>query len=391
MTRRRRRVRPDSLGLEERVVLSGSGAASAAVASAGAPASNLAALAAFGEQARQGLTPTLTVRFGEATASAGTLVLPDASYSAGLGYGWLSNPGKITIRDGVATGRSGDFELDVPPGTYDVTVTPAASRDRGLDSQVTAFAAGDTLGGPGAFFSEPPHAMTLRTTVLQAGAGNGLIVALNQGFAVRSIQVVPVPNAGPAALFTSIQPATAPGTGLDVSLSGRQVSIGGTAEAPVLLPESGTITFDPQDGAPLEPSANSPHNWALDFTRAAQQGIPNAPANNPTVGGIISAISNVSIRNTGGTLDINTPNGRVELVVHGPADTAVPFSDLTSSVALTYKVHGGTGVYRDAEGTGTVDVNLTLADQSVEGTVTGGAVDPSAAEGSLTLTFHAGQ
>ena len=162
MTRRRRRVRPDSLGLEERVVLSGSGAASAAVASAGAPASNLAALAAFGEQARQGLTPTLTVRFGEATASAGTLVLPDASYSAGLGYGWLSNPGKITIRDGVATGRSGDFELDVPPGTYDVTVTPAASRDRGLDSQVTAFAAGDTLGGPGAFFSEPPHAMTLR-------------------------------------------------------------------------------------------------------------------------------------------------------------------------------------------------------------------------------------
>jgi hypothetical protein len=37
-----------------------------------------------------------------------------------------------------------------------------------------------------------------------------------------------------------------------------------------------------------------------------------------------------------------------------------------------------------------VDVNLTQADQSVEGTVTKGVLDPSAAEGTLTFTFNPG-
>ncbi len=108
------------------------------------------------------------------------------------------------------------------------------------------------------------------------------------------------------------------------------------------------------------------------------------------MGGIISAISNVSIRNTEGTLDINTPQGRVNLVVHGPADTALPFDDLSSSITLTYKVHGGTGAFRDVKGSGTVNVKLTLAAQSVEGTVSKGALDPSVAEGTLTFTFNPG-
>jgi hypothetical protein len=76
--------------------------------------------------------------------------------------------------------------------------------------------------------------------------------------------------------------------------------------------------------------------------------------------------------------------------VKGPANTAVPFDELSSSVTLTYQVRGGTGAFRDAKGSGSVDLNLTLTDQSVEGTVTDGALDPSIAEGTITLSFHPG-
>lgn len=386
--RRLRAFRPACAVLEGRIVLSGS---AAAVASAGGPGGNVAALAAFAQQVRQGQAPTLTVDFGTPSdaSPAGTIVMPAASYSPGLGYGWISDPGEVKVRGGVATGRSGDFEIDVPPGTYDVTVTPQAARDHDLNSLVTAFAAGDATGGPGAFFSDPPHAVTVRTTVLQSGPGGGLTVALDGGFAVRSVRVTPVPGSGSVGIFTPAQPAPAPGPGLDVSLAGRRLSIDGTAQAPVLLPEGGTVTFDPATGAPSESSANDLHNWALDFTKAAQAGIPGA-SSTPTVGGILSAVSNVSIRTTSGTLDINTPQGRAVLVVHGPAGTAVPFDELASSVALTYSVRGGTGAYRGATGSGTVDVELTPVDQTVAGSVTGGIVTPSAAEGILTFTFNPG-
>jgi hypothetical protein len=387
--RRLHTFRPACSELEGRVVLS----AATVAASANDPTANQAALAAFGQEVQQGQTPTMTVDFGTPAASdpAGTVVMPAAAYSSSLGYGWLSDPGNVRIHDGTATGRSGDFEIDVPPGTYDVTVAPAASPDLSAGSQVTAFAAGDTLGGPGAFFADPgpAHPVTLRTTVLQGGAGNGLAIAMNGGFAVRSVQITPVQGAGAVGLFTPTQPAPAPGAGLVVTATGGHLSIGGTAQAAVLLPESGSITFDPENGAPQIQSANSPHNWALDFTKAAQAGIPNAPSTT-TVGGIINAVSNVSIRNTEGTLTIHTPQGDVELGVHGPADTAVPLDELSSPIALTYKVRSGTGAFRDTRGSGVVDVNLTLANQSVEGTVSGGTLDPSVAEGTLTFTFNPG-
>ena len=143
-------------------------------------------------------------------------------------------------------------------------------------------------------------------------------------------------------------------------------------------------------GAPLSPSRNNPHNWGLVFTKAAQSTIPNA-SSDPPVGGVLSAISNVSIKNTGGLLDINTPQGQVDLGVHGPADTALPFDDLLSSpVALTYKVHSGTGIFQGVKGSGTVDVTLTPTGQSTEGTVAGGALTPSDTEGTLTFTFNPG-
>jgi hypothetical protein len=391
--RRLRAFWPACTGLEGWLVLSGSGAAAAAMAFAGDAAGNQAALSAFAQQVQQGLSPTLTVDFGTPSASdpAGTVVMPAASYSPGLGYGWLSDPGKIKIRNGVATGRSGDFEIDVPPGTYDVTVTPAASPYIAAGSQVTAFAAGDTLGGPGAFFADPgpAHPVTVRTTVLQGGSGNGLTIALNGGFAVRSVQITTIAGSGAVGLFTSAQPAPAPGAGLVVSGSGGHLTIGGTAQATVLLPESGTITFDPQTGAPLSPSRNDPHNWGLIFTKAARSGIPNAPSD-PPVGGVLSATSNKSIKNTGGLLDINTRQGHVELSVHGPANTALPIDDLLSPVGLTYKVHGGTGAFQGVEGRGTVDVELTPTGQSTEGTVTQGILTPSDAEGTLTFTFNPG-
>lgn len=123
----------------------------AAFASAGDSASNQAALSAFAQQVQQGLAPTLTVEFGTPAASgpAGTVVMPDVAYSSGLGYGWLSDPGRIHFHNGAVIGRSGDFEVDIPAGTYDVTVTPAASPDLSAGSQVAAYAAGNTLGGPG--------------------------------------------------------------------------------------------------------------------------------------------------------------------------------------------------------------------------------------------------
>jgi hypothetical protein len=387
--RRLRTFRPSCAGLEERLVLS----ATAVAASAGDPTANQSALSAFGQEVQQGLTPTLTVDFGTpaAAAPAGTVVMPAAAYSSSLGYGWLSDPGNLRIHDGTTTGRSGDFEIDVPPGTYDVTVTPAASPHLSTGSQVTAFAAGDTLGDPGAFFADPgpTHAVTLRTTVLQGGAGNGLTIAMNGGFAVRSVQITPVQGAGAVGLFTPAQPAPAPGAGLVVTATGGHLSISGTARSSVLLPEGGTITFDPANGASQIQSANSPRNWALDFSPAAQAADPAAPST-PTVTGIINAISNVSIKNTGGTLTIHTPQGNLELSVHGPANTAVPFDELSSPIALTYKVRSGTGAFRGARGSGAVDVNLTLADQSVEGAITKGALDPSVAEGTLTFTFNPG-
>ncbi len=114
-------------GLEDRIALSG---AAAAMASAGDPAGNVAALAALAQQVQRAQSRTLTVDFGmpSAAGAAGTVVMPAVSYSPGLGYGWLSDPGHIRIQGGVVGGRSADFEIDVPPGTYDVTVTPQAAR-----------------------------------------------------------------------------------------------------------------------------------------------------------------------------------------------------------------------------------------------------------------------
>ena len=100
MMRRLRIFRPACLGLEGRVVPSGSAASAAAVASAGDSAANQAALSTFAAEVQQGLAPTLTVDFGIAATSepAGTVVMPVAAYSFSLGYGWLSNPGKLQIQ-----------------------------------------------------------------------------------------------------------------------------------------------------------------------------------------------------------------------------------------------------------------------------------------------------
>ena len=386
--RRLRVFRPACLGLEEKLVLSGSVAAAAAGAT-----SNVEALSSFSGEVEQGHAPTLTVDFGTPSdsAPAGTVVMPSAAYSSSAGYGWLSDPGKIQVKGGVVTGRSSDFELDLPPGTYDITVAPAGSPHLSSGAQVTAFATGSSLGGPVAFFADPgpQHPVTLRATVSQFGAGNGLVIALNGGFAVRSVQITPVQTAEAGGVFTPAQPAPTSGTSVLVSRTGAHLSISGAAQAPVVLPESGTTTFDPQNGAPEHQSTNSPNNWALDFTKTAQGGIPGA-SSSPSVTGIISTISNVSLRNTGGTLDIHTPQGRVDLVVHGPAHTALPFSDLSSSIALSYTIHGGTGTFQRAKGSGTVDVSMTPIDQSVEGTVATGALDPSVALGTLSFTFHPG-
>jgi hypothetical protein len=393
MMRRVRAFKPSCLGLERRVVLSSSVTAAAAAATAGNAAANQAALSAFAREVQQGGLRALTVNFGTPAASSppGTVVLPAAAYSASLGYGWLSNPSAVQIQDGVASGRSADFEIDVPPGTYDVTVSPVASPNISAGSEVTAFSTGNTIGGPGAFFADPGPAqpVTLRTQVFQTGAGNGLTVAMDGGFAVGSVQITPVQAAGAMGPFTLRQPAPPAGAGLSLSGAHRHSSISGTAQASVFIPEGGTITWDPKNGAAQTQSANTAENWALEFPPTVQGGDLNTTAG-ASVSGVIDTISNASIKNTGGTLTIHTPQGRLQLVVKGPARTALPFDDLTRSVALTYKIHGGTGAFRGAKGSGTVDVNMTMTGQSVEGTVTEGVLNPSVAEGVLTFTFQTG-
>jgi hypothetical protein len=108
------------------------------------------------------------------------------------------------------------------------------------------------------------------------------------------------------------------------------------------------------------------------------------------VTGLVDTMSNVSQSSTTGTLTIHTPHGRLNLSVKGPTHTAVPFDELLSSVPLSYTTRGGTGAFRSAKGSGSVDLNVTLIDQSVEGTVTGGVLHPSIALGTVTLTFHPG-
>ncbi len=390
MMRRLRKFRPACLGLEGRVVPSGT---AATMGAAGDPAANKAILTAFANQVREGLAPTLTVDFGTPAASepTGTVVMPDAAYSSSLGYGWLSNPGKLQIQNGAVTGRSGNFEIDVPPGTYDIQISPAASSNISAGSAVTAFAAGNTLGEPGVFFDDPGPAapVSLRTSVLQSGAGNGLDIAMSGGFAVTSVQITPVQVSAPVGLFTPVASAPPLGTTLSVSGAGRRPSISGTSQSTVLVPESGTITWDPKNGASTIESADSQQNWYLDFRQPVQGGAPNVPST-ASVTGLISTMSNVSQSSTSGTLTIHTPEGRLDLSVKGPVDTAVQFDELSSSVPLTYKVRGGTGAFRDARGSGSVDLNLTLTDQSVEGIVTDGALDPSIAEGTITVTFQPG-
>jgi hypothetical protein len=389
--------------LEGRVVLS-SGAASATaggLASAGDVSSGPAILAAFGQEVQQGLAPTLTVDFGTTAASgpAGTLDLPIAAYSSSLGYGWLSNLNALEIQNGAVTGKNGDFEIDVPPGTYDVTVSPTTSPSISTGSLVAAFAADNTLGGPGAFFENPGlQPVTLRTTVFKSGAGNGLIIAMNGGFALQSVQITPVQVTGAIGLFTPTQPAPAVATGIRVSRSHGHLSVKGTAQSSVLVSESGTITWNEktaqeESGSVNLPTADTALNWDLQFPQTSQDIDPNTQSRAP-VTGVIESISLPGDLGTGGTFMINTPRGRLKLGVKYPANTltaaGLPFDDLLSSVALRYKIRGGTGAFRDAKGSGIIDVSLTLTDQSVEGTVTNGVLNSSVAEGTFTLIFQPG-
>ncbi len=137
------------------------------------------------------------------------------------------------------------------------------------------------------------------------------------------------------------------------------------------------------------PTADLQQNWGIQFPQTALDTNPNTQSRAP-VTGILQAIAGPTETGTGGVFMLNTPRGRLKLGIKGPANTAVPYDELSSSMPLTYTINGGTGEYRGAKGSGTVDLTLTLTDQSVEGTVTADVLDPSLAIGTITLTFHPG-
>ena len=104
----------------------------------------------------------------------------------------------------------------------------------------------------------------------------------------------------------------------------------------------------------------------------------------------ITAFDPNSGTGVGGDVDINTSRGQLRLFVKNPSDTGLPLDSLATPTTLAYTVQGGTGSYRGATGSGTVDVSLTPTAESVEGIVNNGVLEPTDIAGTFTLTFHPG-
>ena len=98
--------------------------------------------------------------------------------------------------------------------------------------------------------------------MFQSGAGNGLSIALDGGFAVESVQITAVQAGEVVGPFTPTGAAPSATGAVDVSGGRGHLSISGVAQSSVLVPEGGTITWDAKNGAAEMPSTNTLDNWA---------------------------------------------------------------------------------------------------------------------------------
>ena len=377
-----RRFGPRSLeALEGRVVLS------AVASSATVAASGRATVAAFANQVREGLAPTLTVDFGSQTtpAQAGTINVGVVPYSAGQGYGWrraaswaIGPLSQLKAGDGAIAGKNGDFEIDLPRGTYDVTINLAAEANPAPSplTQVEAYSRGNQQAPEDYVHPTTPQQVTLRPTVTRDAPNDGLQVGLTYGFAIESIQITPDPQLAGSGAYSEIQAAPATSSTMQVTSTNNQVAIAGTAQVAAL------------------DINNIPGNWNLNFPETQQnsyfRGLTNGKGA-PTLQGALDSITAFIPAwgsGLGGDVDLNTPQGQLDLGVESPGHTGLDWSALETPTTLAYAVHGGTGAYRGATGSGTVTMTFTPTAESIEGIVNNGVLEPTDVAGTVTLNFQ---
>ncbi len=139
---------------------------------------------------------------------------------------------------------------------------------------------------------------------------------------------------------------------------------------------------------------NFPGNWNLNFPETQRdsyfRGLTSGK-NAPAVEGVLESIPPFIPAwgaGMGGGVDLNTPQGQLRLGVENPGQTGLDWSALETPTSLTYTVHGGTGAYRGATGSGTVAVSFTPTAESIEGIVSNGVLEPTDVAGTVTLNFQ---
>jgi hypothetical protein len=378
---RRRGFGPRSLeALEGRVVLS------AVTNSAAVAASGRATVAAFASQVRDGLTPTLTVNFGSQTtpAPAGTINVGVVPYSAGQGYGWqrasswaVGPLSQLHATDGMITGKNSDFEIDLPKGTYDVTINLASQANPSSPlTQLEAYSRGNQQAPDDYVHPTTPPTVTLRATMTRDAPNDGLQVGLTYGFAIRSIQITPDPQLAGSGPYSEVQAAPANSSSIQVSPSNNQVAIAGTAQV-------GALDIN-----------NIPGNWNLNFPETQRDSYFRGLSSGKNAPDVEGALESVPAfipawgAGMGGSVDLNTPQGQLRLSVQNPDHTGLDWSALETPTILSYTVQGGTGAYRKATGSGTVTMTFTPTAESIEGIVNNGELEPTDVAGTVSLNFQ---
>ncbi len=357
---------------------------SAVAATPTAASTDRATVASFANEVRDGLSPTLTVDFGSQTTptQVGTINVGVVPYSAGRGYGWrgaaswaIGRLSQLKATDGAITGKNSDFEIDLPKGTYDVTLNLAAEANPAPLTEIQVYSQGNQQAPLDYVHPTTPQQVTLRATVTRDAPNHGLQVGLNYGFAIQSIQITPDPQLVGSGAYSETQAAPATSSSIQVSSSNNQVAITGTAQVAAL------------------DINNIPGNWNLNFPETQRDSYFRGLTNGKGAPAVEGALESVPAfipawgAGMGGNVDLNTPQGQLHLGVDNPGHTGLDWSALESPTTLTYTVQGGTKAYRGATGSGTVAVSFTPTAESVEGIVNNGVLEPTDVAGTFTLTF----
>lgn len=401
------RFRPSVMALEGRLVLS-------AASSAGA---TNAILSAFQADVLRGVDSTLVFDFGPGSSpvAPGAIGVGTALFSAKVGFGWSGGRTQVRgiravdrhtvdplTRDFVeTTGRrsttSPGFGVEVPDGLYDVTfVLGDPARARGPVS-VEAGGGGHPNGGPVANGIATGAGETRRVT-LRAIAENGqldlgLVFPRGSGGALDAVEIRPVLHGAPV---LRIAPTLPPGSGRGV----KPASL--PAPVPVVLdggtPDDPTIHLSGVAVSPAHIVVGDPpdDSWIL--------GIHEPPGDDPnqivptpigpgslSLDGIIYSGPPQPGQTHWGSLTLADARGQVTLDLETPGSVSTDPADAPVPTRLDYTVRSGTGVYRAAKGSGTVELALSMTSHGPQGVVQDGKLSPTNWYGTAALTFPSGR